>query len=121
MVPAYLKFVSIYQAFGTMDITLFQELVEPSNVVAWILLANFIAIQMIMAPILDQECSDQGDATVRSHLSWVSRIYHGTPLHLRHYMEWPMAVSDNVTLDIKKRHNEGLDRRGFEENGDSGL
>ncbi|KAH8804929.1 hypothetical protein F5884DRAFT_797710 [Xylogone sp. PMI_703] len=98
---AYLAFIAIYQALGQMNTRLFQTLTDQTNTTSQILIGNFLGIQMIMAPILDRERPDEGDATVRSHLSWVDKIYEGIPRHLRQYLEWPRGISELVTMEVR--------------------
>lgn len=80
------------------DIRLF---LDPSNVVVHLLIAHFLALQCIMAPILDREYGQRGRMTpLRYHLSWIDSILDLLPPNMKHLMEWPKAVADCVRDEL---------------------
>lgn len=92
----------VYQGILKMESPIFQDFIDPSNLVARLLIAHFLAIQFIVAPIIDREYAGRGRTQpARSHLDWLSMLYKECPLRLRNYLEWPMAVKDCVKNEIE--------------------
>lgn len=81
---------------------LFQEFIDPSNVVARLLIAHFLAIQIIVAPISDREYGGRVRVMpARGDLDWLSMLHRDCPQRLRKYLEWPMAVKDCLRDEIE--------------------
>jgi hypothetical protein len=84
-----------------MESQMFQEFIDPSDSIARLLIAHFLAIQIIVAPIIDREYAGRTRTQpARGHLDWLSMLYANCPLSLRKYLEWPMAVKDCVRDEI---------------------
>ena len=80
---------------------MFQEFIAPDNSVARLLIAHFLAIQMVVGPIVDREYAGRARVMpVRGHNDWISTLYRNCPIGLRRYMEWPVAVKDCVRDEL---------------------
>jgi hypothetical protein len=99
---AYFKFIMVYQGILKMEGPMFQEFLQPENTVSRILIAHFLAIEMIMMPILDREHSGRARTTpARAHLDWVSMLHMHCSVSFRKYMEWPVAVKNCVNDELE--------------------
>src|ERR1700710_3036764 len=106
-VAAYFQFIRLYHGIIQMDTQRITDFIDPWNHVARILISHFLAIQMVVSPIIDRELSHRTRYTpLRSLLNWINLIYDGCPAHLRPYMEWPKAIKDAVGAELLGR--EGL-------------
>ena len=97
----YFKFIFIYQSLNRMSNDLFRDFIDPENAISRILIAHFLAIQLIMLPILDREWAGRTKNTpARMNLAWMTSIYESSPRHLRHLVEWPQAVAEAVRDEL---------------------
>lgn len=93
-VETYTTFVLLYNQPSRLSHDEFQSFVDPSNDVAQILLAHFIAVQALLTPILMLErVGFQGVNAPTAVLGWIEGIYFNVSFGLRHYVEWPMQVA----------------------------
>ena len=84
-----------------MDMDEFKEFVDPKNHVSRILIVHFIAVQMIVAPIIDREWHGRSKTTpVRAHLDWIFSAYDAVPPLMRRYVEWPHAIATAIKDEI---------------------
>lgn len=91
---AYTAFSTLYNIPSRWTHEQFQAFIDHDNNVAQILLAHFIAVQAILAPILYRERAGfQGVNAPTAVLSWIEGIYWNVAEHLRHHVEWPRQVS----------------------------
>ncbi|KAH6716696.1 hypothetical protein BKA61DRAFT_572772 [Leptodontidium sp. MPI-SDFR-AT-0119] len=97
----YFKFIFIYQSLNRMSNDLFRDFIDPENHTSRILIAHFLAIQLIMLPILDREWAGRTKNTpARMNLAWMTSIYESTPPYLQHLVEWPQAVAEAVRDEL---------------------
>jgi hypothetical protein len=93
-VETYTTFVMLYNTPSQWTHDEFQAFIDPNNSVAQILLAQFIAIQAILTPILYLERVDfEGVHAPTAVLGWIEGIYWNVPCHMRHHVVWPRQVS----------------------------
>lgn len=77
-----------------MSNTKLREFTAPQNTVSRILLINFLAIQLIMGPILNREFGDRRCVvTLRGHLDWIKTGLQILPADMLHFIEWPIRVA----------------------------
>ena len=108
-----------------MEGQMFQEFIDPSNIVARLLIAHFLAIRIIVAPIIDREYAGRARTLhARGHLDWLSMLYSECPPHLRRFLEWTIAVNNCLRdkIELKEevipkisisRKKEGLSKAIF--------
>jgi hypothetical protein len=93
-VETYTTFVLLYNIPSQWTHDEFRAFMDPSNAVAQILLAHFIAVQAVLMPILYLErVGFQGVNAPTCVVSWIEGIYTNVPSHFRRYVEWPRQVS----------------------------
>jgi hypothetical protein len=100
-IPAYFKFVSIFQGIIQMDPDSFQKFMDPNNIVSRILIAHFFALQLVVAPIINREWAGRKRSTpVRNHLDQIYQLAKGIPDEFRGYLDWPLAIADAVVDEV---------------------
>jgi hypothetical protein len=84
-----------------MDVETFQDFTDPANLVSRMLIAHFLTIQIVIAPIIDREWLGRSKSTpIRIHLDWIFALCEALPPNLRIYMEWPKAVAEAAGEEI---------------------
>ena len=92
----------VYQGILKMEPQMFQEFISPENSVARLLIAHFLAIQMVIAPIVDREYNERSRSMpARGHMDWISSLCNDCPGHLKKYMQWPIAVKDCILDELR--------------------
>ncbi|TAQ85816.1 hypothetical protein B7494_g5864 [Chlorociboria aeruginascens] len=72
----YFRFLCIYMFISKLPSAIFNTFLSPTNIVARLLIAHFLALEIIISPILDREWSQRNmDMPARTHLDWIPRIY----------------------------------------------
>lgn len=74
----------------------FASFVSPTNYLARVLLAHFVAIQQILVPILVYERANFSGVDAPTHfVDWLYTIENSLPQHggWRQYIEWPMTMT----------------------------
>jgi hypothetical protein len=92
---AYLAFTCVFATFYETTHTEFQDFISPDNHPAQILLAHFIALQMIVIPLTRREWDQRQSNNPRMLLGpiqWGLTIWEGLPREKRAYCGWPMRV-----------------------------
>jgi hypothetical protein len=77
----YCKFVTVYHFIITLEKEALKELTDPKNLGGRILIAHFLAIQIVVSPIVDREWYGQSRSIpIRNHLRWIYSVQeHLTP------------------------------------------
>lgn len=84
-----------------MNSEMFEEFMDPSNVVARILLAHFFALQLVVAPIINREWTGRKRSTpLRNHLDQIYYASKDVPDAFRRYLDWPLAITDAVKDEL---------------------
>lgn len=85
---AYFKFITVYQYVIKMDNEDLKHFISPENLVSQVLLAYFLALQFIMAPILDREYGQRSRVTpIRYHVIWIDSVLDLLPDTMRDLKE----------------------------------
>lgn len=93
-VDAYTSFDALYNIASRWSHDEFQAFIDPSNAIAQILQAHFIAIQVILTPILyPKAVGFEGLDVPTATMGSIEVMYRNLPNHLRHHVEWPRQVS----------------------------
>ena len=100
----YLNFIQLYHVFYELNHEEFAAFVDPNNVVIQMLLAYFIAIQAVMAPLAQYEWPERADQ-VRPEIllgivDWLDKIVEKMPEHMQPYLRWPAAIACCVRAEI---------------------
>lgn len=90
---AYLMFTRLYRVWYDIDHSQFLEFLSGENPVSQILLLHFIAVHVIMIPILIQAGPTrimESPLVTFAFLQWADAIYDRLPLSVRQDVQWPM-------------------------------
>lgn len=88
--PAYFKFLLTYQEILKMDTPSFNAFLAPTNHLARILLVHFLAMELMMEPIVSREFGNRPrPIPSRYHLDWIFSARRELPNELRGFVRWP--------------------------------
>lgn len=108
---AYRRFVTIFQIWANLLPEDFNHFINPSNTVAQILLAYFIATELIMVPLTINEWPDRtGYAPSRvlmSVVAWSHDIASRISDELQYHLDWSKSVVATVVAEISDQPFEG--------------
>ena len=97
----YYKFVLIYHVLGQMSNQQFQMFISPSNDVSRILLAFFVTVEIVLAPILGREWQGRVITTpMEGILDWLDEINDGVSPGMRSLLSWPNRVARIIRAEI---------------------
>lgn len=105
----YPVFMRVYTAFQEMSPEEFSMLLEVNNVVSQLLMAHFVALQLIVMP-MTMHASHTRANNAKAPLSlgiveWGEDIFHRTPSNMQQYLDWPRSL-----LGAVRREVEAIDR-----------
>lgn len=95
-------FIMIYAGINKLEVGEFNDFIDANNQISRILIGHFLAIQMILFPILDREWSAGRSklAAGRMNVTWITSIAANTSQSLRHLLEWPLAIMEAVQDEL---------------------
>ncbi|KAH6673653.1 hypothetical protein B0J14DRAFT_53362 [Halenospora varia] len=102
---AYYKFLRIFQGINDMENAKFTAFINPDNTKSRLLLINFLAVQLIMAPIIDREYTGVRPIPIRNQTLWISSAYENAPPEMKNFLAWPKAISDCVLEELAGRQS----------------
>lgn len=102
---AYYKFLRIFQRINDMENAKFTAFINPDNTKSRLLLINFLAVQLIMAPIIDREYTGARPIPIRNQTLWISSAYENAPPEMKNFLAWPKAISDCVLEELAGRQS----------------
>ena len=93
-----MKYKELYYYFGGyVSHGDFQAFIDPSNAVAQILLAHFVAMLVLFAPIKSQEWSGRNMGRPnRGTVFRLDGIWNNVPKDMRRYLQWPMLATGAI-------------------------
>lgn len=108
-IDGYLNFIKVYAVWYDIPHSQFSWFVDPTNVVAQLLLAHFIAIQLIMIPLTERDWPRRVDRHARGILGpvdWAEKIYDRCPDAFKGYMDWAMGIVRTVRIEVEQGQTE---------------
>jgi hypothetical protein len=100
---AYFKYLIFFQNMVKLDIEDFEHLIDPTEVIARVLLIHFLAIEIIMEPINKREFGSRCRIMpTHFHLDWIPTAHAECPSHLRYLLEWPMKIATSLGSNYLK-------------------
>ncbi|KAL2431448.1 hypothetical protein ABEF95_009068 [Exophiala dermatitidis] len=107
----YLHFMAVYTVWAGLGHDSFKSFLDPDNLVAQLLLAYFVAIQLLMVPLATHEwgrhrpAADQARARARvlfGVVEWAHSIFkHLGPTELNVHLEWPRKIVAIANAEIR--------------------
>ncbi|KAF7511716.1 hypothetical protein GJ744_003879 [Endocarpon pusillum] len=105
----YLAFNRLYATIWDMSHDQFAVFVDPHNTAAQLLMAHFLAVQMLMVPLLVYEAPARREAgmarALLASVEWGEKIWERAPEDMRPYLEWAREVFQTMRSEV-----EALDR-----------
>jgi hypothetical protein len=84
-----------------MDSGMFEDFIDPNNTVASILISHFLALQLVVSPIINREWAGRKRSTpLRNHLDQIHYASKDVPAAYRQYVDWPLAIADAVSNEL---------------------
>jgi hypothetical protein len=100
----YLNFIRVYGTFTDMSHDQFNVFIESGNIPSQLLMAHFIALQMLVAPLIHQQWPERAYESkaeiVLGIVEWGQRIFERASAETRVFLEWPKGVCDAVAREV---------------------
>jgi hypothetical protein len=101
--PAYYQFITIYGVLYQMDDRQFQLFTNPIDDINRLLLAHSVALQIILAPILERERQGRMMSTpIESLLDWLDKIKNEVSPSLQGCLRWPSRISKCLRTELQQ-------------------
>ena len=85
-----------------MDQSLYRQFSEHNNHVSQLLLAHFVACEIMMAPILGREWKGRViSMPMEGTLQWLYGMRDGVPANLRRFLDWPVGVASRIKAELR--------------------
>ncbi|EXJ82923.1 hypothetical protein A1O3_06739 [Capronia epimyces CBS 606.96] len=107
-IDGYLQFIGVYGVWYELCHDSFQSFLDPDNLVAQLLLAYFICLQLLMVPLAAQEWQQRADTTrvrvLSGTVEWAEAIFERLgDSELNVHLEWPRNIIAIVVAEIEGR------------------
>jgi hypothetical protein len=80
----------------------FRQFSDLNNHVSQLLLAHFVACEIVMAPILGREWKGRAIATpMEGTLQWLYGMGDGIPSNLHSFLDWPVGVASRIKAELR--------------------
>jgi hypothetical protein len=101
----YMNFARLYGTFFDMSHEQFAVFVEPSNTPSQLLMAHFLALQLLLVPLavcgLEKMPEASKARTALGSVEWAEKIFEKTPVEMKVHMRWPMEVMAIVRREVE--------------------
>lgn len=85
--------VAIYNVIGTLSATTFNAFVSPSNTIGQILLAHFMALEVVLLPMLEREYEKEFPRNqLINRINWFDVIESSVPPECQYFIQWPAGI-----------------------------
>ncbi|OBU00771.2 hypothetical protein VE01_01237 [Pseudogymnoascus verrucosus] len=93
----YWRLVGIYNVMGMLSDANFSAFANPNNTVGQILLAHFMALEVVLLPMLEREYDKTFPTNqLINRCSWFDSIERSVPPEFRHFVRWPAEILNNA-------------------------
>lgn len=103
----YLQFVGVYGVWYELCHDAFKTFLDPNNLMAQLLLAYFVGVQLLMVPLAAAEYPNRSDVSrVRvlfGTIEWAEGIFErleASDSELKQHLEWPKNIARTVVAEI---------------------
>lgn len=101
----YLAFMSLYGTFPDMSHDQFNVFIDGANVASQLLMAHFVALQLLMVPLTLRESPERADPAksrvLLGMVEWGERIVRRAQEDVRAYLEWPGRIVGLVRREVE--------------------
>ena len=89
--------VAIYNVIGMLSNTKFNAFSSPSNTIGQILLAHFMALEVVLLPMLEREFEKTFPTNqLINRCSWFDAIESSVPPEFQHFIRWPAGILNDA-------------------------
>ncbi|KFY57515.1 hypothetical protein V496_06398 [Pseudogymnoascus sp. VKM F-4515 (FW-2607)] len=93
----YWRLVSIYNVIGMLSDAEFSTFSNPSNIIGQILLAHFMALEVLLLPMLEREYEKTFPINqLINRCNWFDTIEKSVPPELQHFIHWPAGILNDA-------------------------
>ncbi|KIW65358.1 hypothetical protein PV04_07624 [Phialophora macrospora] len=101
----YLQFIGVYGVWYDMCHDSFKEFLDPNNLVAQLLLAYFVGLQLLMVPLAAHEWPHRADVSrvrvLQGSVEWAQGIFERLEdTEWSNHLDWPKTVIAAVIAEI---------------------
>jgi len=101
----YVRFTNVYGVWYELGPDAFKTFLDPNNLAALLLLAYFIAIQLLMIPLAAHEWPNRADVgrvrVLYGIIEWAKGIFERLEASsLRHLLDWPKTIVSAAVAEI---------------------
>ncbi|KAE9363276.1 hypothetical protein N431DRAFT_550919 [Stipitochalara longipes BDJ] len=94
---AYLKYREVHSLISSFSHAEFQAFIHPSNAIAQIILAHYVALLALMAPIKSREWAGRNMGTPNRHTVFkLDGIWNNVPEEMKGFLYWPMKATGSI-------------------------
>lgn len=105
-VSGYYQFIAVYGAWYGQRHDSFRTFLDPNNLIAQLLLAYFVSLQLLMVPLAAGEWQHRADTTrvrvLSGTVEWAENIFQRLEAapELKAHLEWPRKIIAIVVAEI---------------------
>ncbi|KFZ01854.1 hypothetical protein V501_09761 [Pseudogymnoascus sp. VKM F-4519 (FW-2642)] len=93
----YWRLVGIYNVMGMLSDANFGAFANPNNTIGQILLAHFMALEVVLLPMLEREYDKTFPTNqLINRCSWFDSIERSVPPEFRHFVRWPAEILNDA-------------------------
>ena len=97
----YFKWVKVYHGVLSLSNKDFDDFITSQNLIGRILIAHFLAIQIVIGPIIDREWMGRKRSTpIRTNLDWINGIALMLPTEKKYLVDWPRSIAEGVEEEL---------------------
>jgi len=100
----YFNFMQLYGVFYSMSHEDFLRFVHPDNMISQLLMAYFICLQFVMAPLMKHEWLERASqikpGQVTGMIEWVENVFATLPPEMQVYLQWPKEIIRTVRAEL---------------------
>jgi len=100
----YLNFLQLYGVLHSMSHEDFLRFVHPDNMVSRLLMAYFVCLQFVMAPLMKHEWLERASqvkpGALTGMIEWAENVFATLPPEMQVYLQWPKEIIRTVRAEL---------------------
>jgi Fungal specific transcription factor domain len=100
----YLNFMQLYGVLHSMSHEDFLKFVHPDNMISRLLMAYFICLQFVMAPLMKHEWLERAShikpGAATGMIEWAENVFATLPPEMQVYLQWPKEIIRTVRAEL---------------------
>ena len=108
----YLQFIGVYAVWYELCHDAFKSFLDPNNLIAQLLLAYFVGIQLLMVPLAAHEWPERADSSkirvLYGTIEWAHAIFERLEdSDLKEHLAWPKRIASIVVNELENGQSKG--------------